>query len=472
MNYNSIRQSMNLRSIDISQARAKQRAGRAGRIRNGYCYRLYSLEQYESMEKHTMPEILRAPLTEICLNAKILSNDLSIEEFLLKAIQPPSIKNIRQSIELLKKIDVLDNNENITYLGVHLAHMPMDCQLGKMILYSIMLRCLDPIVTIVCALSLDDPFILPAMDYERANLKEIKKDFAQNSLSDHRMLLNIFNEWSKSEDQIEFCTKNYISHNNMRMIQRVRRQIMNHLRMAKYLDQNNDQNLEALNENSQKWEVVKACLTAGLYPNICRISLDGQIFSKQDRNLAPQLRSILRDRKARGQIDPNVINAKAEWLIYGEKSQFFRWHLISNITVVPAIDVALFTGPINLPESALTSSDKSKSGNSSKNMDSDNLLENTFDIRMLKNDFKNKLLKHDMDCCETKINIDELISFIIDDTDAKFLLKLRQKFAAMFVRFLRNPVTFQMTNNELNMLKILVEVIRHEDNIEIFLRRN
>lgn len=459
---------MNLESIDISQARAKQRAGRAGRIRNGYCYRLYSLEQYESMGKHTIPEILRAPLTEICLNAKILSNDLSIEEFLLKAVQPPSINNIRQSIELLKKIDVLDSNENITYLGIHLAHMPMDCQLGKMILYSIMLRCLDPIVTIVCALSLDDPFILPAMDDERANLKEIKKDFAQNSLSDHQMLLNIFNEWSKSEHQIAFCSKNYISHNNMRMIQRVRHQVMNHLRMAKYLDKKNDQHLEALNENSQKWEVVKACLTAGLYPNICRISLDGQIFSKQDKNLAPGLRSILRDRKAKGQIDPNVINANAEWLIYGEKSQFFRWHLISNITVVPAIDVALFTGPINLPESALTSSDRSESENSSKNTDFDN----TFDMLRLKNDSKNKVFMHDNDCCGTTLNIDELISFIIDDTDAKLLLQLRKKFAAMFVRFLRNPDTFQMTNNELNMLKILVEVIRDEDNIEIFLKGN
>lgn len=121
LSYDSIGESTCLTSTDISQACAKQRAGRAGRIRNGFCYRLYSTEQYDAMEKYTLPEILRVPLTEICLNAKMLAGDLSIEEFLVKALQPPSVKNIRQSIELLKKINALDDKENITYLGIHLV---------------------------------------------------------------------------------------------------------------------------------------------------------------------------------------------------------------------------------------------------------------------------------------------------------------------------------------------------------------
>lgn len=145
LSYDSISESTCLTSTQISQACAKQRAGRAGRIRSGYCYRLYAQEQYETMEKYTLPEILRVPLTEICLNTKILSGEESIEEFLLRALQPPSVKNIRQSIELLKKINALDDEENITYLGIHLANMPVDCQYGKMILYAILLQCLDPV---------------------------------------------------------------------------------------------------------------------------------------------------------------------------------------------------------------------------------------------------------------------------------------------------------------------------------------
>lgn len=108
-------------SADISKACAKQRAGRAGRIRNGFCYRLYSTEQYEAMDEYTLPEILRVALTEICLHAKVLAGNLSIEEFLLKALQPPPVKNIRQSIKLLQTINALDNKENITHLGIHLV---------------------------------------------------------------------------------------------------------------------------------------------------------------------------------------------------------------------------------------------------------------------------------------------------------------------------------------------------------------
>lgn len=48
------------------------------------------------MEKYTIPEMMRVPLTQISLNAKKLAGNLKIEEFLLKAIEPPPVKNIRQ----------------------------------------------------------------------------------------------------------------------------------------------------------------------------------------------------------------------------------------------------------------------------------------------------------------------------------------------------------------------------------------
>lgn len=134
---------------DISQACAKQRAGRAGRTRNGFCHRLYSQEQYDAMEKYTAPEIVRVPLTEIALNAKILAGVSSVENFLMKAIQPPPVENIRRSLEILKMMNALDENEHITILGRHLICMPIDCRLGVILLYSIVMQCIDPIVTIV-----------------------------------------------------------------------------------------------------------------------------------------------------------------------------------------------------------------------------------------------------------------------------------------------------------------------------------
>lgn len=467
LSYDSISESTCLTSTVISQACAKQRAGRAGRIRNGYCYRLYSKEQYETMEKYTLPEILRVPLTEICLNAKMLAGNLSIEEFLLRALQPPSVKNIRQSIELLKKINALDEHEHITYLGVHLANMPVDCQYGKMILYAILMRCLDPVVTIVSALSVKDPFMLP-LGSEGEKINEIKKGFAQDSMSDHQMLLNSYNAWTGQRRRGEFCQENYISSGNMQMIQGVRRLIMGHLKMAELVAENSARNLKKLNLNALRWDVVKACLTAGMYPNLCRISnLNGQIFSKQDKKLLPHMASILRQRKARGQIDPNVMKVDAEWLVHGEKSRISSFSLIKNITIVPAIDVILFTGPITLPSDCISASyEQHVEGLSDMDCDDipheDDLLHDGYDeLYAEARDAEN----------DVTLRIDDWICFNLEHEEAQLLFQLRQKFASMLSKFLKNPVTFQMTNKEENMLQLVIEVIGMEDHVEKRIQR-
>lgn len=347
--------------------------------------------------------------------------------------------------------------------------MPVDCQLGKMILYAIMLRCLDPVVTIVSALSVKDPFMLP-LGNEGEKITEIKKGFARKSLSDHQMLLNTFNEWSsgKRKNQYEFCHENYISFGNMQMIQGVRRLIMGHLKMAEFVCENTARNIKKLNENSLKWEVVKACLTAGLYPNVCRINaLAAKIYSKQDNKLSPHMSSVLRERRARGQIDRIILDADAKWLVHGEKSRINHLSLIRNISVIPAIDVALFTGPINLPESNLVSASENKTEVLS-DMDCDDIpLEDDLDNI----DLDDELFAHgDEYNSDVVLNIDDWIKFVVDETEASLIFQLRQKFASMFVKFLRNPVSFQMTNKEAAMLKVLLEVICEEDDIEQFVK--
>ena len=56
-----------------------------------------------------------------------------------------------------QQIDALDPYEDLTELGHHLADLPVDPRYGKMILYSVVLKCLDPILTIACALAYKDP---------------------------------------------------------------------------------------------------------------------------------------------------------------------------------------------------------------------------------------------------------------------------------------------------------------------------
>lgn len=128
--YNPHLQSTCLSKTNISQDCAKQRAGRAGRTRNGFCYRLYSKLEYNALNEYTLPEILRMDLTEICLFTKMMAGTLSIKTYLDGALERPPLKHIEQSIKILKDINALDSEENISSLGVHLANLPVHCQLG------------------------------------------------------------------------------------------------------------------------------------------------------------------------------------------------------------------------------------------------------------------------------------------------------------------------------------------------------
>ena len=60
--------------------------------------------------------------------------------------------------------NALDENEDLTPLGYHLAKMPVDPHTGKMLLFAAMFSCLDPILTIAASLSFKDAFYIPLVN--------------------------------------------------------------------------------------------------------------------------------------------------------------------------------------------------------------------------------------------------------------------------------------------------------------------
>lgn len=55
----------------------------------------------------------------------------------------------------------MDKQEELTPLGVHLARLPVEPHIGKMILFGALFCCLDPVLTIAASLSFKDPFVIP-----------------------------------------------------------------------------------------------------------------------------------------------------------------------------------------------------------------------------------------------------------------------------------------------------------------------
>jgi ATP-dependent helicase HrpA len=117
----------------VSQSSANQRAGRAGRVRDGLCIRLYEQDDFEKRDRFTMPEIQRANLAEVILRMKAFKLG-EIEDF--PFINPPSSAAIRAGYDLLHELGSLTDTHELTPLGRELAKLPLDPTLGRMLMHA------------------------------------------------------------------------------------------------------------------------------------------------------------------------------------------------------------------------------------------------------------------------------------------------------------------------------------------------
>jgi HrpA-like RNA helicase len=147
----------------ISRSSATQRKGRAGRCQPGRVYRLFSAFRHAHLPAHPTPEILRTPLLELCLQTKLLAPpNTPIADFLARVPEPPAFLVTRNAVQSLKTMEALDFWEEVTPLGSHLLELPLEPVLGKVLLHGVLLKCLDPVLSIVSCAAYRDPFQIPS----------------------------------------------------------------------------------------------------------------------------------------------------------------------------------------------------------------------------------------------------------------------------------------------------------------------
>lgn len=105
-------------------------------------------------------------------------------------MNPPTPQAIHNAITLLQSIGAMDEDENLTALGSHLAHLPVQPGIGKMILMGAMFSALDPMLTIAAATTVKDPFMRPMSVRKEADA--IRKNLAAGTRSDHIALIRAF----------------------------------------------------------------------------------------------------------------------------------------------------------------------------------------------------------------------------------------------------------------------------------------
>src|SRR5689334_7025053 len=143
-----------LRIEPVSQAAARQRAGRCGRVADGVCVRLYAQEDFDKRPAFTDPEVLRSSLASVILRAKSLGLG-EVESF--PFLDPPSSRAIADGYALLAELGAVDDEKALTPIGTELARLPLDPSVARMLVAARGEGCLEQVLIIAAALSVQDP---------------------------------------------------------------------------------------------------------------------------------------------------------------------------------------------------------------------------------------------------------------------------------------------------------------------------
>lgn len=137
----------------VSQASARQRRGRCGRVREGVCVKLYGEEEYEMFSEFTDPEIKRSSLAGVILRMKYLRLP-NVREF--PFIEPPSPKAIYEGEQTLDELSAIMDDGSLSPIGYQLARLPLDPRLARMLIEGAERRVASEVTVIIAGLSVMD----------------------------------------------------------------------------------------------------------------------------------------------------------------------------------------------------------------------------------------------------------------------------------------------------------------------------
>ncbi|AEE84050.1 unnamed protein product [Arabidopsis thaliana] len=255
--YNPISDIESLVVAPISKASARQRSGRAGRVRPGKCYRLYTEDYFlNQMPGEGIPEMQRSNLVSTVIQLKALGID-NILGFDWPA--PPSSEAMIRALEVLYSLQILDDDAKLTSpTGFQVAELPLDPMISKMILASSELGCSHEIITIAAVLSVQSVWIIARGVQKEQD--EAKLRFAAAE-GDHVTFLNVYKGFLESKKPTQWCYKNFLNYQSMKKVVEIRDQLK---RIARRLG-------ITLKSCDGDMEAVRKAVTAGFFANACRL---------------------------------------------------------------------------------------------------------------------------------------------------------------------------------------------------------
>src|SRR5690348_6303105 len=259
-----------LRIEPVSQAAARQRAGRCGRVASGVAIRLYAEEDFAGRPEFTTPEILRTSLASVILRMAALELG-PIAEF--PFIDPPTPRQVEDGYRQLYELGALDGAQKLTPLGEELARLPVDPRIGRMLVAAREFHCAAEMVILAAALSIQDPRDRPQALREASD--RAHEEFRDDS-SDFLQLLNLWKFFDtefvhkKSNRKLyEVCREHFLSYVRMREWRDLAGQLREMASELKIRD----------NATPATYEQVHRALLTGLIGNVGMKATDGDHYN-------------------------------------------------------------------------------------------------------------------------------------------------------------------------------------------------
>jgi len=244
---------------EVSQASAEQRAGRAGRTRPGKCFRLCREKDFLALPLNAAPEMQRSDLCLSVLQLKALGID-NIVRFEFPSA-PPSA-NLISAMELLYALGAIGDTGTLTQpLGEQIAELPIHPTLSKMLLGSGEMGCAEEIVTIIAMLQVENVFISPPGQGDKARIAKRKFEVEEGDLL---TLLNVYLAFIKFDMNKHWCSSHFLRFKALKRASELRIQLLKTLKRFRI----------PISSSSDK-EVILKCIVSGLFPNAAYLHMSG-----------------------------------------------------------------------------------------------------------------------------------------------------------------------------------------------------
>ncbi|KAJ7786314.1 P-loop containing nucleoside triphosphate hydrolase protein [Mycena metata] len=285
--YDPQRHMSSLVSAWVGSSNLNQRAGRAGRHRSGEYYGL-------------PVEMKRVDLSNVVMHVKALNfPGLSVEDVLAACIEPPLPERVDAAMKDLQMVGALDVKNNLSSLGRVLLQIPVEVQLGRLVLYGCFFRCLDQALTLAAILSNRDAFMSPMhlkLEASRAKLSWTNQNFRSDALAQ----LSAFNAWWNLQSRGEyitanrFCSENFLSKPTFLTVQKTKVHLLQSLFRAGVIDSLNfpptgpgqGRNMQvppALNVNGDSQPLLAALIAIASQPKFAIRTGERSFRTSQDK---------------------------------------------------------------------------------------------------------------------------------------------------------------------------------------------